>query len=195
MGTLMENNSADTARLLEQARAGDQTALNEIFARHRARLRRMVELRLDRQLQARIDASDVVQEAYVEAVSRLEDYLREPSYPLFLWLRLIIGERLLKLHRHHRQRRRLHHRRRLRLPRPRRLRLRPPSRPQGSGRRPGRPQERLRRRPPSPSRNANPSRLQIWRWSARRSSSTCRASPSRSKGSTSRRVSIRQPCL
>jgi RNA polymerase sigma-70 factor, ECF subfamily len=101
MGTLMDNNSALTARLLEKVRAGDQAALNEILGRHRARLRRMVELRLDRRLQARIDASDVVQEAYVEAVTRLAEYLREPNYPLFLWLRLIVGERLLKLHRHH----------------------------------------------------------------------------------------------
>ncbi len=101
MGTLMDNNSADTARLLERARAGDQAAVNEIFTRHRARLRRMVDLRLDRRLQARIDASDVIQEAYVEVVRRLDEYLRDPAYPLFLWLRLIVGERLLKLHRHH----------------------------------------------------------------------------------------------
>jgi RNA polymerase sigma-70 factor, ECF subfamily len=101
METLMADNSADTARLLEQARAGDQGALNDLFARHRARLRRMVDLRLDGRLHARIDASDVVQEAFVEAVTRLDEYLREPSYPLFLWLRLIVGERLLKLHRHH----------------------------------------------------------------------------------------------
>ncbi len=101
MGTLMDNNSADTARLLERARVGDQAAVNEIFSQHRARLRRMVELRLDRRLQARIDASDVIQEAYVEVVRRLDEYLRDPAYPLFLWLRLIVGERLLKLHRHH----------------------------------------------------------------------------------------------
>src|SRR5215475_3560330 len=97
----MDNNSAETARLLEQARAGDQTALNEIFTRHRARLRRMVELRLDRRLQARIDASAVIQEAYVAAVTRLDEYLRAPTYPLFLWLRLLVGERLLMLHRRH----------------------------------------------------------------------------------------------
>jgi RNA polymerase sigma-70 factor (ECF subfamily) len=101
MRILMDNNSADTTRLLEQARAGDQAALSELFARHRARLRRMVEFRLDRRLQARIDASDVIQEAYVEVVGRLDEYLREPNYPLFLWLRLIVGEKLLKLHRHH----------------------------------------------------------------------------------------------
>jgi RNA polymerase sigma-70 factor, ECF subfamily len=101
MGKLMDNSSADTARLLEQARAGDQAALNEVFNRHRARLRRMVELRLDRRLQARIDASDVIQEAYVDAVRRLDEFLSRPDYPLFLWLRLLVGERLLKLHRHH----------------------------------------------------------------------------------------------
>ena len=101
MGTLMDNNSTETSRLLEQARAGDKAALNELFAQHRARLRRMVELRLDRRLQARIDASDVVQEAYVDAVTRLDEYLRDPRYPLFLWLRLLVGERLLKLPRHH----------------------------------------------------------------------------------------------
>ena len=35
-------------------------------------------------LQARIDASDVVQEAYFGAVGRLEEYLKNPRYPLFL---------------------------------------------------------------------------------------------------------------
>jgi RNA polymerase sigma-70 factor, ECF subfamily len=101
MSALMDNNSAETARLLELAKTGDKAALNEIFSRHRDRLRRMVELRLDRRLQARIDASDVIQEAYVDAVNRLDEYLGDPKYPLFLWLRLMVGERLLKLHRHH----------------------------------------------------------------------------------------------
>ena len=74
----MDKNSADTARLLEQARSGNQAALNEVFAQHRLRLRRMVELRLDRRLQGRIDASDVIQEAYVDAVTRLDEYSASP---------------------------------------------------------------------------------------------------------------------
>jgi RNA polymerase sigma-70 factor, ECF subfamily len=101
MGTLMDNNSAESVDLIERARAGDQEALNALFARHRDRLRRMVEMRLDTRLQARLDASDVVQEAYVEVVERLEEYLRDPKFPFFLWLRLVVGERLMKLHRHH----------------------------------------------------------------------------------------------
>src|SRR5712691_3107438 len=101
MGTLMENNSGDTIDLLQRARAGDPQALNDIFARHSDRLRRMVELRLDWRLQARLDASDVIQDAYLEVARRLEEYLREPRLPLFLWLRLVVGERLTWLHRHH----------------------------------------------------------------------------------------------
>jgi RNA polymerase sigma-70 factor (ECF subfamily) len=101
MGTLMDNNSAESVALIERARAGDADALNALFARHRDRLRRMVEMRLDTRLQARLDASDVVQEAYVEVAQRLDEHLRDPRLPLFLWLRLVVGERLLKLHRTH----------------------------------------------------------------------------------------------
>jgi RNA polymerase sigma-70 factor (ECF subfamily) len=97
----MDNNSSDTVGLIERSQTGDTQALNELFSRHRERLRRMVEMRLDHQLQARVDASDVVQDAYVEAVQRLGEYLRDPKLPFFLWLRLVVGERLLKLHRHH----------------------------------------------------------------------------------------------
>jgi RNA polymerase sigma-70 factor, ECF subfamily len=101
MGTLMDNNSAESVDLIERARSGDRAALNALLARHRDRLCRMVEMRLDTRLQARLDASDVVQEAYVDVTARLEEYLRDPKLPLFLWLRLVVGERLLRLHRHH----------------------------------------------------------------------------------------------
>jgi RNA polymerase sigma-70 factor (ECF subfamily) len=101
MGTLMENNSAESLDLIARAQAGDREALSALLARHRDRLHRMVEIRLDTRLQARLDASDVVQEAFVEVSERLDEYLRDPRLPLFLWLRLVVGERLMKLHRHH----------------------------------------------------------------------------------------------
>jgi RNA polymerase sigma-70 factor (ECF subfamily) len=97
----MDSNSAETARLIGLARAGDAAALSGLFARHRARLRRMVEMRLDRRLAGRVDASDVIQEACVDAARKLDEYLRDPKLPLFLWLRLVVGERLLKVHRQH----------------------------------------------------------------------------------------------
>jgi RNA polymerase sigma-70 factor (ECF subfamily) len=97
----MANNSTDTVRLIERLRAGDREALNEVFTHHRGRLRRMVEMRMDWRLQARLDASDVIQEAFLEAAQRMSDYLRDPPLPLFLWLRLLVGERLTRLHRQH----------------------------------------------------------------------------------------------
>jgi RNA polymerase sigma-70 factor (ECF subfamily) len=101
MVTLMENNSAESVDVIERARAGDRTALMALLARHRDRLRRMVEIRLDTRLQGRLDASDVVQEAFVEVTERLDEYIHDPKLPLFLWLRLVVGERLVRLHRHH----------------------------------------------------------------------------------------------
>jgi RNA polymerase sigma-70 factor (ECF subfamily) len=75
--------------------------LGGLLESYRERLRRMVHLRLDRRLNGRIDASDVIQEAYIEASRRLGDYLRNPSMPFFLWLRYLTGQKLLELHRHH----------------------------------------------------------------------------------------------
>jgi RNA polymerase sigma-70 factor (ECF subfamily) len=97
----MGNDSSDAADLLERARAGDPAALNGIFTRYRDRLRRMVELRLDHQLRGRVDPSDVIQDAYLDVAGRLPEYLRDPKLPLYLWLRLVVGERLVDLYRHH----------------------------------------------------------------------------------------------
>ena len=60
--------------LLQRATTGDQDALAEVFARYRERLRQMVRLRMDRRLQGRLDASDVLQEAYLDFSRRLPDY-------------------------------------------------------------------------------------------------------------------------
>jgi RNA polymerase sigma-70 factor (ECF subfamily) len=88
-------------RLADRVRAGDPGALAEFFTSYRDRLRRMVVIRMDRRLQGRIDPSDVLQEAHLDATRRLEEYAREPKVPPFLWLRTLVGDRLLKLHRLH----------------------------------------------------------------------------------------------
>jgi RNA polymerase sigma-70 factor (ECF subfamily) len=94
-------NSEELSGLLRQVAAGDQAAWGDLLEKHRPRLRRMVELRLDPRLQGRLDASDVVQEAYLTASMQLPDYLKNPTIPFFLWLRLVTGQRLLVLHRSH----------------------------------------------------------------------------------------------
>jgi RNA polymerase sigma-70 factor (ECF subfamily) len=87
--------------LVSKAAEGDQVALAELFGRYRKRLRQMVRLRLDRRLQGRVDPSDVLQDAYVDVAEQLGHYLKKPDMPFFLWLRLVTGQRLLRVHRQH----------------------------------------------------------------------------------------------
>ena len=100
-GAALMSESEDDLRLVRRAAAGDSAAAGEALDRHRARLRRMVEARLDRRVRGRVDPSDVLQDGLVDAVAKLPGYLADPKIPLFLWLRLVVGERLTKVHRDH----------------------------------------------------------------------------------------------
>lgn len=93
--------SDETDRLLARLRANDLQAWDELLARHRDRLHRAVNFRLDRRLRGRVDASDVIQEACLEAHERLPEYLAKPTMPIHLWLRFLVGQRLLIIHRQH----------------------------------------------------------------------------------------------
>jgi RNA polymerase sigma-70 factor, ECF subfamily len=93
----------ETDRLLRDAARGDQTALRSLLERHRERLRRMVALRLDSRLSARVDASDVVQEALMDAARKLADYERDRPLPFYPWLHRLTAERLAVIHRKHRR--------------------------------------------------------------------------------------------
>lgn len=91
-----------TRQLLAGVREGDAAALNRLLDRHREALRRVVQLRLDRALSRRVDASDVVQDVLIEAHQRLGEYLQNPKLPFHLWLRQLAADRVIDLHRHHR---------------------------------------------------------------------------------------------
>ena len=97
----MANDPSDTGHLVERLRAGDRQALTDLFQRHRDRLRRMVELRMDTRLQGRVDASDVLQDAFLDAAAHLDWYLKGSELPPFLWLRLVVSQRLANYHRRH----------------------------------------------------------------------------------------------
>jgi RNA polymerase sigma-70 factor (ECF subfamily) len=81
--------------------AARQARLGDLFEKHRARLLRMISLRMDPAIKARVGASDVLQEAYLEVSDRVGDYLANPRMPFFLWVRFITAQRLLKLYRFH----------------------------------------------------------------------------------------------
>jgi RNA polymerase sigma-70 factor (ECF subfamily) len=43
----------------------------------------------------------VLQEAYVDALHRLEEYFEHPDVPFYVWLRFLVSQRILLVHRHH----------------------------------------------------------------------------------------------
>ena len=97
----MRGNSDETQSLLDRAKNGDQAAFEALFRRHREKLLRAIALRMDRRVATRVDASDVLQETYLEAFRRLPRYLQEQPMPLYLWLCWLAREKVLALHRRH----------------------------------------------------------------------------------------------
>jgi RNA polymerase sigma-70 factor (ECF subfamily) len=93
----------DSDDLVEQASGGDANARQLLLVRYRDRLCKMVAFHLDPHVAARVDASDVVQEALADAARKLDDYLRQRPLPFYPWLRRLAWERLVKLHRRHLQ--------------------------------------------------------------------------------------------
>lgn len=81
--------------------AARQRAFGEIFTSHWQRLRLFIHLRLDHRLRDVVDPSDVLQEAYMVAAKRLEEYLAAPRLLFYLWLRFITGQALHDLHEQH----------------------------------------------------------------------------------------------
>lgn len=91
----------DAEFLLRDAAEGDAVALRKLLGRYRDRLRRMVALRLSSRLAAQVDPSDVVHEAFLEAETKLGDYLRDRPMPFYPWLHRLAAERLAAVRQRH----------------------------------------------------------------------------------------------
>ena len=91
-----------TLVLLDRVRRGDGDAVNGLLERHRETIKRMIDRRMDRGVQRRVDASDIVQDVMIEANRRLGDYLANPTMPFQLWLRHMARDRLIDANRRHR---------------------------------------------------------------------------------------------
>lgn len=96
--------SDQTHGLLEQVGRGNRPALNRLLERYRPDLQALVEFHLDPRLRARLGPSEVVQEAQLEVVRRMDDYLSRRPMPFQLWVRKTAYQRLLNLQRCHRGR-------------------------------------------------------------------------------------------
>jgi RNA polymerase sigma-70 factor, ECF subfamily len=90
-----------TNQLLDAVRTGG--APDPLLTEFREPLRRMIGQRLDPALARRVDASDIVQDVLIEANQRLNDYLKNPAMPFHLWVRHLAQDRIIDVHRRHRQ--------------------------------------------------------------------------------------------
>jgi RNA polymerase sigma-70 factor (ECF subfamily) len=91
----------DASVLMSRAESGDMDAWGSLLAQHQQRLLGVISFRLDPRLRGRIDAADVMQEAFVAATARRAEFFGQSAQSLFLWLRWMVGNTLLALHRHH----------------------------------------------------------------------------------------------
>ncbi len=97
----MDNSDEDLGTLSELVSINDQLGIEELLMKHQPRLRRMVAARLDPRVARRVDPSDVVQEAFVEALQKLPAYVRDPVIPLYPWLRQLTANRLAAAYQQH----------------------------------------------------------------------------------------------
>jgi RNA polymerase sigma-70 factor (ECF subfamily) len=95
------DSSVRTEELERRLRSGDLEALAELFTRERERLWRVIHFRLAEPLRGRLEPEDVLQEAFLAASQRLKHYVASPATSPFIWLRMIVNQTLVDLHRQH----------------------------------------------------------------------------------------------
>jgi len=85
----------------EGDRFDDTHSFATAFERHRARLNQVVRIRLHPLLLRRIDPDDAIQEVYLAARQRLEQWNHGVPVSFFTWLRSITIQTIQNLHRFH----------------------------------------------------------------------------------------------
>ena len=91
----------NTAAALQRLREGDDSAFAELFSMHRDRLERIVNFRIDSRLMGRVDAEDILQEAFVDGQNRIENLRNSPTHSFLVWIRVIVGQTMINVHRRH----------------------------------------------------------------------------------------------
>ncbi|MFM7833799.1 MAG: sigma-70 family RNA polymerase sigma factor [Planctomycetaceae bacterium] len=98
--------SANTDEELELLHRDGEAALAHLFAASQPRLERILRFRIDPRIRGRVESADVLQETWLTAARRLREYLQQPTVSPFVWLRQLVLQTLVDLHRHEfRQRR------------------------------------------------------------------------------------------
>src|SRR5258707_528940 len=92
----------DPDELLHRARCGNGAALGQLLELYRNYLKLLARLQIDRQIQGKVGASDVVQETFLEAHRDFAQFRGTTESELVAWLRQILVTNLANLVRHYR---------------------------------------------------------------------------------------------
>jgi RNA polymerase sigma-70 factor (ECF subfamily) len=98
------NSLADSelGQLLTLARAGNRPALGQLLDRYRSYLMLLARLQIDRRLQGKVEAADLVQETFLEAHRDFAQFRGTTEKELAAWLRQILVSNLANLVRRYR---------------------------------------------------------------------------------------------
>jgi RNA polymerase sigma-70 factor, ECF subfamily len=93
--------TANPEQLLQEARAGDAAMLGQLLELYRRYLALLARLQIGQRLQGKVDASDVVQETFLEAHRNFGNFRGVSEGQLVRWLRQILAAKLAGLLRHY----------------------------------------------------------------------------------------------
>jgi len=100
-GLAMKDDASTTIELLERARQGDREALGLLLDAHRTALHRRAEVRLQGRLAVRVDASDIIQQAFLEAYRSFPQFAGQDERELVVWLQSILDHNVANAVRDH----------------------------------------------------------------------------------------------
>jgi len=92
---------SEPEQLLHRAQAGDAGALGRLLESYRAYLLLLARVQIGRRLQGKVDASDVVQEAFLGACRDFAKFRGTTEQAFLGWLRQILASLLANLVRHY----------------------------------------------------------------------------------------------
>jgi RNA polymerase sigma-70 factor (ECF subfamily) len=94
--------SQKTRHLVILAKDGDKSALNQLYMVYAERVRRIVRLRLSKELRPKLDSMDLVQDAFLSALGGIGDFTYKNEGDFLRWLSRIaqnaLRDNLDKLH-------------------------------------------------------------------------------------------------
>jgi len=83
-----------TLHLVEQAQAGDRDSLDRLIARYYDRVLRIVRIRLGKKLRRDFESGDILQDAFVVAVKKFDEFEMRDEASFIRWLRTIVEHQI-----------------------------------------------------------------------------------------------------